>query len=279
MVQFVTISDPQDPRIAAFSNIRERDLTGREGRFIAEGTVVLRMLLASHQAGRGIRAEALLLLENRVAGLQPLLDQWPDDLPVYVASAAVLDAIAGFHLHRGVLALGSRLTAPDATQLIASLPQRALVLVGCGISNHDNVGAMFRNATGFCADAVLLDETSCDPLYRKALRVSVGSVLTMPYAREHSAIALLSALDAAGFLVAALTPSGTTEIGDIATGLGGRQRLALVVGTEGEGLPADVLARFMTVRIAQSPQLDSLNLGTASGIALHSAARALGKLG
>ncbi|MBB4006571.1 TrmH family RNA methyltransferase [Allorhizobium taibaishanense] len=279
MAEVITISDAQDPRIAAFSAIRERDLVGREGRFIAEGTVVLRMLLAAHHANAGIRAEALLLLENRVAGLAPLLEEWPDDLPVYVASAAVLDAIAGFHLHRGVLALGSRLTAPCASDLIAGLPEKALVLVGCGISNHDNVGSMFRNAAGFSADAVLLDETSCDPLYRKALRVSVGSVLSVPYAREQSGIALLSALDAAGFMVAALTPSGQTEIGAIASGLKDRQRLALVVGTEGEGLPPEVLARFMTVRIAQSSRLDSLNLGTASGIALHCAALALGKLG
>lgn len=279
MAEVITISDAQDPRIAAFSSIRERDLVGRDGRFIAEGTVVLRMLIAAHHANVGIRAEALLLLENRVAGLAPLLDAWPQDLPVYVASAAVLDAIAGFHLHRGVLALGSRLTAPCAADLIAGLPEKALVLVGCGISNHDNVGSMFRNAAGFAADAVLLDETSCDPLYRKALRVSVGSVLSVPYAREQSGIALLSALDAAGFLVAALTPAGETEIGAIASGLNERQRLALVVGTEGEGLPQEVLARFMTVRIAQSSRLDSLNLGTASGIALHSAALALGKLG
>ncbi|HBF29837.1 RNA methyltransferase [Rhizobium sp.] len=278
MAEFIEISDIEDPRIAGFLNIRERDLIGRHGRFIAEGTVVLRMLLAAHRADRGIKAEALLLLQNRVAGLEPLLAECPNDVPVYVASAATIDAIAGFHLHRGVLALGSRLTAPDFSTLVASLPQNALALVGCGISNHDNIGSMFRNAAGFAADAVFLDDTSCDPLYRKALRVSVGSVLTTPYSRQGDAVSLLAALDAAGFMIAALSPSGSKEIGDIANQLQGGQRLALVVGTEGEGLPADVLARFLTVRIAQSPGLDSLNLGTASGIALHSAARAMGRL-
>jgi tRNA G18 (ribose-2'-O)-methylase SpoU len=279
MADTITIHDADDPRIAAFHKIRERDLTGRDGRFIAEGTVVLRMLLAAHRVGRGIEAEALLVLENRLAGLAPLLADWPQDKPVYVANAATIDAIAGFHLHRGVLALGSRLNAPDFATLVASLPEQSLVLVGCGISNHDNIGSMFRNAAGFTADAVFLDETSCDPLYRKALRVSVGSVLTTPYGRQGAAVPLLSALDAAGFVIAALSPSGRLEIGDIATALQGRARLALVVGTEGEGLPAEVLERFLTVRIAQSPGLDSLNLGTASGIALHSAARAMGRLG
>jgi tRNA G18 (ribose-2'-O)-methylase SpoU len=278
MAEFIEIVDPDDPRIAGFLNIRERDLVGRNGRFIAEGTVVLRMLLAAHRAARGIRAEALLLLHNRVAGLEPLLADWPDDLPIYVANAATIDAIAGFHLHRGVLALGSRLTAPDFPTLVASLPKTALALVGCGISNHDNIGSMFRNAAGFAADAVFLDETSCDPLYRKALRVSVGSVLTTPYSRQGNAVSMLAALDAAGFLIAALSPSGTQEVGEIADMLNGRQRVALVVGTEGEGLPAEVLARFLTVRIAQSPGLDSLNLGTASGIALHSVAYALGRV-
>lgn len=278
MTRIVRITDATDPRIAGFLNIRERDLVGRQGHFIAEGTVVLRMLLAAHRAERGIRAEALLVLENRLSGLETLLTDCPDDVPVYVASAAVIDDIAGFHLHRGVLALGSRLKAADFPALLESMPEQSLVLVGCGISNHDNVGAMFRNAAGFAADAVFLDETSCDPLYRKALRVSVGSVLTTPYSRQGDAVSMLSALDAAGFLIAALSPSGVKEIGDIASELQGRRRLALVVGTEGEGLPADVLARFLTVRIAQSPGLDSLNLGTASGIALHSAARALGRV-
>jgi tRNA G18 (ribose-2'-O)-methylase SpoU len=279
MADIITIHDADDPRIAAFHKIRERDLTGRDGQFIAEGTVVLRMLLAAHRAGRGIEAEALLVLENRLAGLAPLLAEWPQDRPVYVANAATIDAIAGFHLHRGVLALGSRLTAPDVLALVASLPEQSLVLVGCGISNHDNIGSMFRNAAGFSADAVFLDETSCDPLYRKALRVSVGSVLTTPYGRQGDARTMLATLDAAGFVIAALSPSGTLEIGDIAEALQERKRLALVVGTEGEGLPAEVLERFLTVRIAQSPGLDSLNLGTASGIALHSAARAMGLLG
>ncbi|MCM2290987.1 RNA methyltransferase [Allorhizobium sp. BGMRC 0089] len=278
MPDFLPITDPDDPRVSAFRHIREKDLVGRQGRFIAEGTVVLRMLLAAHRAGRGIEAEALLLLENRVSGLADLLQDWPPDLPVYVASAAVIDAIAGFHLHRGVLALGRRNSADTLEALISRLPEDALLLTGCGISNHDNVGAMFRNAAAFGADAVLLDEASCDPLYRKALRVSVGSVLTTPYLRQDDGLALLAALDRAGFLIAALSPSGRLEISALGKMMATRRRVALVLGTEGEGLPQTVLERFLSVRIAQSPALDSLNLGTASGIALHSLAVAMGRV-
>ncbi|RCW28014.1 tRNA G18 (ribose-2'-O)-methylase SpoU [Ciceribacter lividus] len=264
------ITDPDDPRIAEFRHIRERDLTGREGRFVAEGTVVLRMLAAAHRAGRGIRVEKILLLRNRAAGLSDVLSLFPDNVPVYEAEAPVIDAIAGFHLHRGVLALGVRDTAPPLKELLRALPEEALVLAACGISNHDNIGAMFRNAAAFGARAVILDETCCDPLYRKALRVSVGSVLTMPYAREGSILDMLGALAEAGFAIWALSPKGETEIRDIAPS----PRLALVMGTEGEGLPPAVLSRFHTARIAQSPDLDSLNVGTASGIALYSAAMA-----
>ncbi|MBW8447565.1 MAG: RNA methyltransferase [Arenimonas sp.] len=272
--KLIAIDDPADPRIAEFSQIRERDLTGRAGGFIAEGTVVLRMLAAAHGAGRGIRAEKLLLLRNRVEGVADLLAAFPEEVPVYVAEAPVLDAIAGFHLHRGVLALGRRDGARTVDALVGALPQEALVLVGCGISNHDNIGALFRNAAAFGADAVLLDETCCDPLYRKALRVSVGSVLTVPYAREGSSEALLGRLAEAGYAIWALSPGGQAEIGEIAP----ERRMALVMGTEGEGLPTAILERFHTARIAQMPGLDSLNVGTASGIALYAMAKAMGRL-
>ncbi|MDQ0457112.1 TrmH family RNA methyltransferase [Rhizobium paknamense] len=274
MTHSLRITDPDDPRIAAFRQIRERDLVGREGRFIAEGTVVLRLLLAAHRAGQGIRAEKLLLLENRLAGLESLLADLPEEIEVYTASQPVLDAVAGFHLHRGVLGLGRREAVPSFEDMLAELPARALILVGCGISNHDNVGAMFRNAAAFEADAVLLDETSCDPFYRKALRVSVGSVLAVPHLRQGESGQLLRRLDEEGFQILPLSPSGTVEIGDIQPAW----RVALVVGTEGEGLPADILSRFQPVRIAQSSRLDSLNLGTASGIALHAIARGMGKV-
>jgi tRNA G18 (ribose-2'-O)-methylase SpoU len=270
----IRIDDPDDPRIAEFRHIRERDLTGREGRFIAEGTVVLRMLAAAHGAGRGFNAEKILLLENRVQGIEEMLAEFPEDVPVFVASAAVLDAIAGFHLHRGVLALGRRGEDRTARELILDLPQKALVVAAFGISNHDNVGSIFRNAAAFGADAVLLDATSCDPLYRKALRVSVGSVLLVPYARGGSAIDIIGALMEREFSVWGLSPAGDVEIRSIAAA----DRMALITGTEGEGLPPEILSRVRTARIAQAPGLDSLNAATATGIALYEIAMAQGRL-
>ena len=270
----VRVTDRDDPRIAPFRAVRERDIVGREGRFIAEGTVVLRMLAAAHHASRDFTAEAILLLENRVAGVADVLAQFGDDVPVYVADAAVFDAIAGFNMHRGVLAIGRRGAVPTLAERVAGLPAQSLVLAACGISNHDNVGSMFRNAAAFSADAVLLDRTSCDPLYRKAIRVSVGSVLSVPFSREESVEAMLDALAGAGFDIWALSPGGAVPIGDVRPG----PRVALVVGTEGEGLPKAILDRFRSVRIPQAPGLDSLNVATASGIALYHFASAAGRL-
>lgn len=271
----IRIAEADDPRIAAFRAIRERDLVGREGRFVAEGTVVLRMLAACHAAGGRFRAEAVLILENRLAGVAAILELLPASVPVHVADRDVFSAIAGFDMHRGVLAIGRREAVPSAADLIASLPSDALVLAACGISNHDNMGSLLRNAAAFGVDAVLLDETCCDPLYRKAIRVSVGAVLTVPFARGGSAQDLLEGLAGAGFAIWALSPRGETAIGSIVPS----ERLALVAGTEGEGLPATILSRFHTARIPQKPGLDSLNVATASGVALYQVALAKGRIG
>lgn len=272
--RMIAIEDPADPRIAEFRDIRERDLTGRESRFIAEGTVVLRMLAAAHAQARGFVAEKLLILRNRAAGLDEIIAAFPDEVPVYVADADVIDGIVGFHLHRGVLALGRRIADDSLDAFLDRLPPQALVLVGCGISNHDNVGSMFRNAAAFGADAVLLDQTSCDPLYRKALRVSVGSVLTVPYLRDENALDLLGALASRGFAIWSLSPRGETDIRAVPPA----GRMALVVGTEGEGLPPALLSAFRSARIPQAPGLDSLNVATATGIALFEMASAAGRV-
>lgn len=271
---FTRIDSAGDPRVAPFLSIRERDLCGRQGRFIAEGTVVLRMLARAHAAGHGIVAESILLLENRVEGLSEVLAAFPASVPVYVASAAVFDAVAGFHMHRGVLALGSRREVPDLAALAGRLPATSLVVAACGLSNHDNAGSIFRNAAAFGADAVFLDETSCDPMYRKAIRVSVGSVLTMPFVREGSAEAMLAVLASAGFAIWGLSPRGEVDLDDIPPS----PRTALVLGTEGEGLPAHILKSIRTARIRQAPGLDSLNVATAAGIALHRIAAINGRV-
>lgn len=274
MPPLIRIDDPADDRIAGYRDIRERDLTGRAGRFVAEGTVVLRLLIDAHVAGGAFAADSLLLLENRVAGLDDIMDRVPDDVPVYVASREIMNAIAGFDIHRGILALGRRRQAPAIADIVTSLPPSALVVAACGIANHDNIGAIFRNAAAFGADAVLLDETCCDPLYRKALRVSVGSVLKIPFARAGSIGEMLTTLADGGFGIWGLSPSGTTDIRQIRPA----PRLALLTGTEGEGLPPEVMHAIHTARIPQAPGLDSLNAGTATGVALFEMASAMGRL-
>lgn len=272
--RLIEITHPDDPRIAEFRNIRERDLTGRENRFIAEGTVVLRLLAGAHAVAGDFLAEKVLLLKNRVAGLSGIIDTIPSNVPIYVAAAEVLDGIVGFHLHRGVLALGHRTAEDGVGAFLDRLPKQALVLVGCGISNHDNMGSMFRNAAAFGAAAVLLDESCCDPLYRKALRVSVGSILTVPYRRQSSGVELLAALAEYGFAIWSLSPRGAVDIRDVPAS----ERMALVVGTEGDGLPDNILSAFGSVRIPQAPGLDSLNVATASGIALFEMAAKNGRI-
>ncbi|WP_137932371.1 TrmH family RNA methyltransferase [Mesorhizobium comanense] len=255
------IDDPRDPRVAAYLDIRERDLAGRQGRFVAEGKVVLDLLLSSSRFG----AESVLVLENRLGGVEGILRKAPADLPVYVVSSAVMDAIAGFHMHRGILAIGRKQAQQPAGTLLDTLPARALVVVLVGIANHDNMGAIFRNAAAFGADAVLMDATCCDPLYRKAIRVSVGAALKVPFASFTDTPAFTAELGRQGYDQFALSPRGRTEIRDARRGA----RLALYLGTEGEGLPESLLATLQTVRITMSKGFDSLNVAAASAIALH----------
>jgi tRNA G18 (ribose-2'-O)-methylase SpoU len=257
----IKIDDAQDPRVAAYLDIRERDLTGRQGRFVAEGKVVLDVLLS---AGR-FAAESILVLENRLAGLDGILRKAPADLPVYVAASEVMDRIAGFHMHRGILAIGSKGTPQSAMALLDTLPAKALIAVLVGIANHDNMGSIFRNAAAFGADAVFVDATCCDPLYRKAIRVSVGAALKVPFASFSGTDGFTAALDRLGFGQFALSPRGEADIRDAER----PKRLALYFGTEGEGLPEALLARLRTVRIGMAQGFDSLNVAAASAIALH----------
>jgi tRNA G18 (ribose-2'-O)-methylase SpoU len=261
----IAIDDPDDPRVAPYRDIRERDLVGREGLFVAEGEVVLNVLLT----GSRHAPVSLLVAAKRLAGLAGLLGLAPDGVPVYAAEQAVLDRIAGFHLHRGILAIGRRAPAPDAAALLRGAGTRGLAVGLMGIANHDNMGGIFRNAAAFGADAVILDSDCCDPLYRKAIRVSVGAALSLPFARLPRGTDMVALFEAVGFMPLALSPSGATELGLLSR----PDRVAPIFGTEGPGLPESVLARARSVRIAMPGDLDSLNVATASGIVLHHLAR------
>ncbi|MEK1889112.1 MAG: RNA methyltransferase [Phyllobacterium sp.] len=264
----IRIDDPGDERLAPYRDVRERDLVGRDGRFIAEGKVVLNVLLTSPH----FAAESLLILENRISGLSEQLPLCPPDIPIYCVNRGTMDTIAGFPMHRGILAIGRRSKPHSVDTLLAAMPGEALVVVLCGLSNHDNMGSIFRNAAAFEADCIIMDETSCDPLYRKAIRVSVGAVLKVPFARGGSIEAIISKLQTEGIAIFALSPAGTKSIYDAQPA----PRTALLLGTEGEGLPQALLERLQTVRIPMSKGFDSLNVATASGIALSRFSRFAG---
>ena len=205
----IPVDDPEDPRVEAFLDVRERDLVGRQGRFVAEGEVVL-----AAATGRGL-IEAVLIDRKRAESLAPILARLDPATPVYTAAQGVLDAIVGFHIHRGILAIGRRPAEPDHAALLAGLPERSLVLALFGIGNHDNMGGLFRNAAAFGVGAVLLAQDCCDPLYRKAIRVSVGATLTTPFARLEPDADPVALLEAAGFEPLALSPSGGERLIDL----------------------------------------------------------------
>lgn len=227
------------------------------GFFIAEGQLVMRR---AAQAGSPPRS--LLLAPNRVEDLLPELVAL--DCPVYVASAEVLHAVTGFHVHRGALGSFGRLPLPSAAEILAA-SRRILVLEE--VNSPTNLGAIFRSAAGLGMDAVLLSPTCCDPLYRRAVRVSMGEVLSVPYAYIDRWPAGLSAVRDAGFRVLALTPAaGAVALDKVEVAVD--DRVAVLLGAEGPGLSADALAASgMQVRIPMSAGVDSLNVAAAAAVA------------
>lgn len=209
--------------------------------------------------------ESILVTPERFCTFQDLLGGRPDAPPIHLASKLVMSEIAGFPIHRGVLAIGLRGAEPDPDLLVPPAPAPAMLLGLVGLANHDNVGALFRNAAAFGADAVLLDDPSCDPLYRKAIRVSAGAALTLPFARLTDAEALIALAERQGLVPIALSPGASEELDD--TDL--PDRVLLLVGSEGPGLPENLLARLRTLRIGMVPGFDSLNVATAAAIVLQ----------
>jgi tRNA G18 (ribose-2'-O)-methylase SpoU len=263
----VPVHQVDDPRIADFRNVPDPELLRRRGVFVAEGRLVVRTLLTSSR----FQALSVLVTEAARRGLADVLAPHVGTLPIFVADRPLLEEVVGFNLHRGCLALGARPAGSPLADVLASLPDRALVVVLEGVGNADNVGGVFRNAVAFGADAVLLGPGCCDPLYRKAIRVSIGGTLRMRFATIPGWPDRLEELRGAGFTLAALTPDGDAEdIAEFSRRFDGHGRLALLVGAEGAGLSPEAKASAdVRVRIPMTPGVDSLNVATASGIALH----------
>ncbi len=260
----IPVASADDPRVAAYRAVKERDLLRGDGRFIVEGKVTVARLI---EASR-FPLESVFLAENRVEGLTALLAQLDPSVPVYMASQGVMDGITGYHIHRGVLAMARRTEEQSVEQLVGKLPAGPLTLLALiGLSNHDNVGACFRNAAALGANAVLLDSESCDPLYRKSIRVSAGTALSLPFAHSGNGAGMIEVLASAGIETWALSPSGGEPLHTLAP----PERLAIVLGAEGPGLPDTLMTRCRRVSIPMTPGVDSLNVATAGAIALSHA--------
>lgn len=247
----ITVDDPDDPRVAEYVGLTDAELRKRRPDvFVVEGVVAIRRLAASPFPVR-----SALVTANRVKDLPPL------DAPVYVAGQEVMNRVAGFDIHRGALAAAERLPPADVAAVLA---QARLVLVIEAVSDHENMGALFRNAAAFGVDAVLLTPDCCDPLYRRSVRVSVGHVLHVPFASVPDPV---SVLREHGISTWALTPDPAAEPIDTVTPV---PRTALLVGAEGPGLrPETLAAADHRVRIPMAAGVDSLNVATAAAIALH----------
>jgi tRNA G18 (ribose-2'-O)-methylase SpoU len=262
----VHIDRSDDTRIADYRALTDVELRTRfeppHGLFIAEGELVLRRAL-----GAGYRPRSALVDAKRLAQLR---DIDTGDAPVYAASAEVLREVTGFHVHRGVLASFHRRPLPTLDALVATA---ARLVVLEDVNNHTNLGAIFRAAAGLGFDGVLLSPSCADPLYRRSVRVSMGEVFAVPYARLADWPGDLKRVRDAGFVLVALTPGEPTVPIDTLDA-SERARPALLLGAEGEGLSARALAACdVRARIPMSRGVDSLNVAAAAAVAFWELAR------
>ena len=272
----VEITSIDDPRVEVFRNVRDADLRGRDGLFMAESELVLRRLIRTPQ-----RLHSMLLSREKFARMSDAIATLPASVPVCVADLELIHEIAAFHIHRGCLAAGRRLP-PGQLSLDAALASlrgrmKCCVLLAEGVTNVDNMGGLFRNAAAFGVDAIVLDPACCDPLYRKAIRVSMGHALSISYAVSADWLADLQRLKCEWgmTLVAAEIAPHAMPLWQMPAA----DRIGLVFGSEGHGLSAATLAVCdsvcaIPVSDAAAGAEPSLNVAVASAVFLYEWARA-----
>ena len=264
----VRIDALDDPRVAEFRAAPDPVLLRERGLFVAEGRFVIQTLLQA----RRFRIRSLLLTEHTHRNLaDELAAAVVHDAPVYVATSSLFKDIGGYDFHRGYLALAERPAPLEPRAVIDKAETGRPLIVIERVGNPDNIGGIFRNAAAFGAAGVLLSPGCCDPLYRKAVRTSTGASLHVSYAVVDSWPAGLEELRARGYRLVALTPdAGAIDIRELCDGTRGSKGVALLLGAEGEGLRAEVIAMAdARVRIPIEPVVDSLNVATTAAIALH----------
>jgi tRNA G18 (ribose-2'-O)-methylase SpoU len=266
-VQPVPVTGPDDPRVDDYRELHdararrrmESAAAGHPGFFVAEGGHALDRLLTSGRRIRSVLVDPvrLELLGDRLAGV---------DAPVLLADQPTLRAVAGFPVHRGVLAAADRWPLPEPAQVLAGAGRIAVLE---DINDHENLGVIFRSAGSLGLDAVLLSPRCCDPLYRRSVRVSMGHVLAVPWTRLEPWPQALEAVGRAGFTLAALTPAADVErLGSWHPGAD--ERVAVMLGAEGPGLsPAAIAAADRRLTIPMRRPADSLNVGSAAAIAFY----------
>ena len=262
------VNDPDDPRLDDFRHLnsldRRPDLPTGKGLVIAEGVLVVQRMLASP-----FTPHALLGTDRRLAELEA--DLAGAGAPFYRASADVMARVVGFHLNRGVLAAARRVPEPGVAEVVDTARTVAVLE---GVNDHENLGSIFRNAAGLGVDAVVFGSGCADPLYRRAVRVSMGHALLVRYGRATNWPAELVALKESGFRLLAMTPhSEACSLPDAMEAVRD-ERIAVLVGAEGPGLTAATLRLSdMRVRIPMSRGTDSLNVATAAALAFYERAR------
>ena len=267
--EMIRIDDLEDPRLEDYRDIRDRDLMGtggRRGLFIGEATLVVEVMLSFKGMTRSV-----LVSEQQADRLAAMIaDSTSPDTPLYVASSALIESVAGFDIHRGVLACGNRPDNSDQSlkKIIPDQTRSATVLICEKINNIDNIGMLFRNAAAFGVDAVVLSPDCHDPLYRKSLRVSIGHALRVPFHQSSDWLKTLDELrdgHAIELIGTSLDPNAQTL-----EELTPPKRVGLVVGSEFSGISRDTITRcHYLARIPMAPGTDSLNVGVAAAVCLH----------
>jgi len=251
-----------DPRVDDYRLVADADLVRERGLFVAEGRLVVRRLI---EDGR-CRVKSILVSEAGFIALTSAFTTLDDEVPVYVSSPEALSELIGYNVHRGCLALAER---PQEDPLATLLERARILAVIEGVADPSNLGAIFRNALAFGIDGVLLSPTCCDPLYRKAVRTSMAATIRVRYARATCWPGDLMTVKNACTLVA-LTPREPAIPLETLASERRPQRLALLIGSEGEGLSADAASLAdVRVKIPVELRADSLNVAVAAGIAFY----------
>lgn len=260
----IAVIDPADPRLADYRGLTDMALRRRvepeRGLYMAEGAKVIERAVAAGHVPRSV-----LVSERWLPTVEQALGGLDGDTPIYVAPESLLESVTGFQVHRGALAAMHRPALPTLAELMRDA-RRVVVLEG--IVDHTNVGAIFRSVAGLGADAVVVAPTCADPLYRRAVKVSMGTVFQVPWTRTDQWPGVLGDLRDAGFVVAALALSDdAVDLDEFAAA--GHERMALVMGAEGDGLSRAALAAAdVIVTIPMSGGVDSLNVAAASAVAV-----------